>query len=157
MSLKLLTETALCSRNWLFWQTFPLLQFSVALTSTPPQLNSKHHCTWWRSVQKRRVAGTLVFKFQKLSGVSEALCIFIALHDETYIWLRMGPLKISTPLQTQTHLDAVNMYIANILNKEQEPAVLKLRILTLRWLMSYIYGAPILDVSRSHTTTQHSR
>ena len=30
-------------------------------------------------------------------------------------------------------------------------------ILTLRWLMSYIYGAPILDVSRSHTTTQHSR
>jgi len=28
--------------------------------------------------------------------------------------------------------------------------------LTLRQLMSYIYGAPILDVSRSHTT-QHSR
>jgi hypothetical protein len=37
--------------------------------------------------------------------------------------------------------------------------VLKLHILslTLRLLMSYIYGAPILDVSRSHTTTQHSR
>ena len=29
--------------------------------------------------------------------------------------------------------------------------------LTLRRLRSYIYGAPILDVSRSHTTTQHSR
>ena len=29
--------------------------------------------------------------------------------------------------------------------------------LTLRLLMSYKYGAPILDVSRSHTTTQHSR
>ena len=29
--------------------------------------------------------------------------------------------------------------------------------LTLRWLTSYIYGAPILDVSISHTTTQHSR
>ena len=29
--------------------------------------------------------------------------------------------------------------------------------LTLRLLMSYIYGAPILDVSRSHTTTYHSR
>ena len=33
--------------------------------------------------------------------------------------------------------------------------------LTLRLLMSYIYiyiyEAPILDVSRSHTTTQHSR
>jgi len=31
------------------------------------------------------------------------------------------------------------------------------RLLTLRWLMSYIYRAHILDVSRSHTTTQHSR
>jgi len=30
-------------------------------------------------------------------------------------------------------------------------------ILALRRLMSYICGAPILDVSRSHTTTQHSR
>ena len=29
--------------------------------------------------------------------------------------------------------------------------------LTLRRLMWYIYGAPILDVFRSHTTTQHSR
>ena len=29
--------------------------------------------------------------------------------------------------------------------------------LTLRLLMPYIYGAPILDVSRSHMTTQHSR
>ena len=36
-----------------------------------------------------------------------------------------------------------------------------MHLLTLRLLMSYIYiyiyGAPILDVSRSHTTTQHSR
>ena len=29
--------------------------------------------------------------------------------------------------------------------------------LTLRLLTSYIYGAHILDVSRSHTTTHHSR
>jgi hypothetical protein len=29
--------------------------------------------------------------------------------------------------------------------------------LTLRLLMSYTYGAPILGVSRSHTTTHHSR
>jgi len=28
--------------------------------------------------------------------------------------------------------------------------------LTLRLLMSYIHGAHILDVSRSHTTTHHS-
>ena len=34
---------------------------------------------------------------------------------------------------------------------------IRVKLLTLRRLMSYIYGAPILYVSRSHTTTQHSR
>ena len=34
---------------------------------------------------------------------------------------------------------------------------IRVKLLTLRLLMSYTYGAPILDVSRSHTTTQHSR
>ena len=34
---------------------------------------------------------------------------------------------------------------------------IRVKLLTLSWLMSYIYGAPILDVSRSHTTTHHSR
>ena len=38
---------------------------------------------------------------------------------------------------------------------------IRVKSLTLRLLMSYIYiyiyGAPNLDVSRSHTTTQHSR
>ena len=42
----------------------------------------------------------------------------------------------------------------------EHPAIVTygtLASLTLRLLMSYIYGAPILDVSRSHTTTHHSR
>ena len=38
---------------------------------------------------------------------------------------------------------------------------IRVKLLSFRRLMSYIYiyiyGAPILDVSRSHTTTQHSR
>ena len=38
---------------------------------------------------------------------------------------------------------------------------IRVKSLTLRLLMSYIYiyihGAPILDVSRSHTTTHHGR
>ena len=34
---------------------------------------------------------------------------------------------------------------------------IRVKLLTYRLLMSYIYGPPILDVSRSHTTTQHSR
>ena len=34
---------------------------------------------------------------------------------------------------------------------------IRVKSLTLRSLTLYIYGVPILDVSRSHTTTQHSR
>jgi len=39
----------------------------------------------------------------------------------------------------------------------EDPGVNGKIILTLRRLMSYIYGAPLLDVSRSHTTTQYGR
>jgi len=42
--------------------------------------------------------------------------------------------------------------VTNIYNKKTKGSTL-----TPKLLMSYIYGAPILDVSRSHTTTQHSR
>jgi len=34
---------------------------------------------------------------------------------------------------------------------------IRVKLLTFRLLMSYMYGARILDVSRSHTTTQYSR
>ena len=34
---------------------------------------------------------------------------------------------------------------------------IRVKLLIFRLLMSYIYGAPILDVSRSHTTTQYIR
>jgi len=34
---------------------------------------------------------------------------------------------------------------------------IRVKSLTLRLLMSYTYGAPILDVSRLHTTTHHGR
>ena len=72
-------------------------------------------------------------------------------------------------------LDVVNVvryYLFNPLNPEFNPICYLLALLdhhflhvsrimvkslTLRLLMSYIYGAHILDVCRSHTTTQHSR
>jgi len=34
---------------------------------------------------------------------------------------------------------------------------IRVKLLTFRLLTSCIYGAPILDVSKSHATTQHSR
>jgi len=88
----------------------------------------------------------------------------------------------STPLPSEAPacynfpnaLNLVNVHISfNPLNPELNPiryllALLgaqhflhvrriRVKLLTLRRLMSYIYGAPILDVSRSHTTTQHSQ
>ena len=53
-------------------------------------------------------------------------------------------------------------YLLALLGAHHFLHVSRIRIkLTFRLLMSYIYiyiyGAPILDVSRSHTTTQHSR
>jgi len=57
------------------------------------------------------------------------LSAFITEVESVYCAARTGPLNATDPLSS----------------------------LTLRRLMSYIYGAPILDVSRSHTTTQHSR
>jgi len=50
-------------------------------------------------------------------------------------------------------------YLLALLGTHHFPHVSRIRVklLTLRRLMSYVYGAPILDVSRSHTTTQHSR
>ena len=52
-----------------------------------------------------------------------------------------------------THIDSSSLHLSGSISTQTVEQV----ILTLRRLMSYIYGAPILDVSRSHTTTQHSR
>jgi len=72
--------------------------------------------------------------------------------------------------QSEHHVEFLNV---NPLNAELNPICyllallgahhflhvsrIRVKSLTFRLLMSYIYGAPILDVSRSHTTTQHSR
>ena len=53
-----------------------------------------------------------------------------------------------------THFEAVGLRVTN---QNFRDFSLFDFALTLRRLMSYIYGAPILDVSRSHTTTQRSR
>ena len=73
----------------------------------------------------------------------------------------------------QSVVEETHYYLFNPLNPELNPICyllallgahhflhvsrIRAKLLTFRLLMSYIYGAPILDVSRSHTTTQHSR
>ena len=77
-----------------------------------------------------------------------------------------------TPLLTGITFGYYYYYFFNPLNPELNPICYLLALLahhflhvsrimvkslTLRLLMSYIYGAHIFYVSRSHTTTQHSR
>ena len=57
----------------------------------------------------------------------------------------------SRPAQGPTQL-SVQWYLVSFPVVKRPGVTLTLRSLTL-----YIYGAPILDVSRSHTTTQHSQ
>ena len=71
------------------------------------------------------------------------------------IFLRWGVVSIN-PLNPE--LNPI-WYLLALLGAHHFLHVSRIRakLLTFRLLMSCIYGAPILDVSRSHTTTQHSR
>jgi len=99
------------------------------------------------------------FKLLMMGGVSPETC-----------W---ASYKYEINFDTLLHLVRFSIWI-NPLNAELNPICyllallahhflhvtsLRVKSLTLRLLMSYIYiyGAPILDVSRSHTMTQHSR
>ena len=66
----------------------------------------------------------------------------------------LNPICFRTSKNCMSHrtagLSKLRVFIAVTVNNTKDK-------LTLRSLTLYIYGAPILDVSRSHTTTQHCR
>jgi len=68
---------------------------------------------------------------------------------------RTGRYDIVHPLKPE--LNPICYLLALLAHHFLHVSTISVKSLTLRLLMSYIYGAPILDVSRSHTTTQHSR
>jgi len=95
---------------------------------------------------------------------------------QTYKLIRINnfpPLYTAQHNTKYTNLAAVTFTTVNPLNPELNPICyllallgahhflhvsrIRVKSLTFRRLMSYIYGAPILDVSRSHTTTHHSQ
>ena len=80
-------------------------------------------------------------------------------HHKTYLW--QPPETPSTFLPTINPLNPELNFICYLLELLAHHFLhvsrIRVKSLTLRLLMSYIYGAPILDVSRSHTTTQHSQ
>ena len=92
-------------------------------------------------------------------------------------WKNRGRKNVNTPPRScyplEWCLSPQENHLFNPLNSELNPICyllallgahhflhvsrIRVKSLILRLLMSYIYGAPILDVSGSHTTTQHIR
>ena len=83
--------------------------------------------------------------------VCESGCLWILpkLHYAWNTFFCINPLK--------PELNSICYLLALLAHHFLHVGRIRIKSLTLRLLMSYIYGAPILDVSRSHTTTQHSR
>ena len=73
--------------------------------------------------------------------------------DRLIMFTRRNPRNIN-PLNPELH--PICYLLALLAHNFLHVSRIRVKSLTLRLLMSYI-GVPILDVSRSHTTTQHSR
>jgi len=92
-------------------------------------------------------------------------------HHQIFFFIKSRPVKLILAKMTEIsflsnihHNTKLNKFVKYELWRMEKHWAIFLNVkfnmaktLTLRRLMSYIYGAPILDVSRSHTTTQHSR
>jgi len=113
-----------------------------------------------RLVRRQFVAGIIVCKLKGKYGKITNKCIllikFLTVPDKN------NNLIVNIEL---TQINSLNpelnpiCYLLALLGAHHFLHVSRIRVklLTFRLLMSYIYGAPILDVSRAHTTTQHSR
>ena len=97
---------------------------------------------------------THVYELQCLVSSNSVICLWpddgLVIEAET--WCHLVTLNKINIHNTSCVLTGVNLYCLLVHKTWKFSSTLPLRSLTL-----YIYGAPILDVSRSHTTTQHSR
>ena len=75
----------------------------------------------------------------------------------TYVSRLSNPTLIHVFNPLNPELNPICYLLAFLAHHFLHVSRIRVKSLTLRLLMSYIYGAPILDVSRSYTTTHHSR
>ena len=87
--------------------------------------------------------------FCVVQPVALSLLYLFILYLFIYLFIYINPLN--------PELNPICYLLALLAHHFLHVSRIRVKSLTLRPLMSYIYGAPILDVSRSHTTTQHSR
>jgi len=88
-------------------------------------------------------------------GATPVLCFLTSYHYQQ----SSSVIRCSSCNPLNLELNPICYLLALLAHHFLHVSRIRVKSLTLRLLMSYIYiyGAPILDVSRSHTTTQHSR
>ena len=74
----------------------------------------------------------------------------------TYIYIYIYISSVRKRLSFYVHYVSIFRAVYTVNTKYERRDLLTLRRL-MSYIYIYIYGAPILDVSRSRTTTQHSR
>jgi len=117
-------------------------------------LHSFFICSWLlRKLSARTVTFDMTLNLEDQNLIpcgAVQICLF------AFTGMFPCPLSLVNPLNAE--LNPI-CYLLALLGAYHFLHVSRIRVksLTLRLLMSYIYGAPVLDVSRSHTTTQHSR
>ena len=129
---------------------FKLLETNTSLKGMEESSSSVFPIVDWSSVRDICVCYWYLFDRGAECEV-DRLCL-LALFSPNYIL--SVPLIVTTCEVSFYSLRSPKMLMQEMQNP---PFTTTLTFLTLRQLMSYIYGAPILDVSRSHTTTHYSR
>jgi len=87
--------------------------------------------------------------FGRSATAKKKICMYVYIYIYIYIYISINPLN--------PELNPICCLLALLAHHFLHVSRIRVKSLTFRQLMSYIYGAPILDVSRSHTTTHHSR
>ena len=130
--------------------TFMFLQCQTAAANCPKPRAAIHIerlCVWAGMRCVGQAARTLMTWYKER---------LVKQYEKEWGRLQLGYQHIINPLNPE--LNPI-CYLLALLGAHHFLHVSRIRVklLTFRRLMSYIYGAPILEVSRSHTTTQHSR
>ena len=134
-------------RDWCIWLA-DLFEYMMMHGSTNPKFTYGVHI--WHSL--------LLYGFNEtwnlLTDIWKKYSYF-KFHENLSGGNRVVPCRLT---DRQTDMTKLIFAFGNFADEAKyEKQTSQVTELTLRLLMSYIYGAPILDVSRSHTTTQHSR
>ena len=132
-----------------------LLPFPLSSSNAPQIILCLSFSSWFWSTESnwtlwcwnliKPVATFMSLAFEELANTRDTKISLSFIH-----WnVMFNPLK--------PELNPICYLLALLAHHFLHVSRIRVKSLTLRLLMSYIYGAPILDVSRSHTTTQHSR